>query len=92
MEHPQLLRLVEAHEQAERQVLDSGLAVWRELVQAEPELAAEILQLFGTQDASARWAAASFRELGGSPAREAAEGRARIVMSRVHATNHGFVG
>ena len=92
MEHHQLLQLIEAHERAERQLQDSCLAVWAALMTAEPELAAEILQLFGNEDAAARRASASFRELGSSPARQAAEGRAATIMSTVHKTNHGFVG
>jgi hypothetical protein len=92
MNHPELLRLVEAHELAEKALQASSLAVWVELEKAEPELAADILRLFGTPDAAARWAAASFRELGGSPARRAAEGHAATIMSIVVKTDHGFVG
>jgi len=92
MDHPELLRLVEAHERAEKELQVSGLVVWAALEKAEPELAADILRLFSTTDAAARWTASSFSELGGSPARHAAEGRAATVMSSVRKTDHGFVG
>jgi len=92
MDHQNLLRLVEAHERAEKELDASALAVWEALVIAEPDLAADILRMFSTTQAAARWAACSFRELGGSPARSAAEGRAATVMSVVLKTDHGFVG
>jgi len=92
MNHPNLLRLLEAHERAERELQVSSLAVWAALVDAEPELAADILRLFSTVEAASRWAASSFRALGGSPARLAAEGRAAEIVSRLHKTDHGFVG
>lgn len=92
MNHPELLKLIEAHEQLEEELECSSLVVWAAFARAEPELAAEVLRLFSTVDAAAHWVAAPFRELGGSPAREAAEGRAADIMSRVHKTNHGFVG
>lgn len=88
----ELLELIEAHEQVERERKASSLLVWAALSAAEPELAREILQLFSTVDASAQWVASPFREFGHSPAREAAEGRAADLMARVHRTNHGFVG
>ena len=92
MQHPELQRLVDAHEKAERELRESGLIVWAELVRAEPELAADILGLVETPEAAARWATSGFRELGGSPARHAAEGRAQTIMSIVRKTDHGFVG
>lgn len=92
MDHPQLRRLVEDHELAERELQASAMAVWAALAEAEPELAKDILRLFGTADAAARWANRSSRELGGSPARHAAEGRAATIMSAVRMTEHGFAG
>ncbi len=92
MHHQELLRLVEAHERADKELQASDFAVWAALVKAEPELAADILRLFSTADAAARWAASPFSELGGSPARHTAEGRADTIMSSVRKTDHGFVG
>jgi hypothetical protein len=92
MEHAELLRLVEAHEQAEKELQAIGLLVWTALAKAEPELAADILRLFETEEAAAQWASSPFRELGGSPARHAAEGGAATLMSLVRKTDHGFVG
>jgi hypothetical protein len=92
MIHPELQQLVEAHEQMEMELRASSLVVWAALVKAEPELTTDILRLFSTTDAAARWATSSFAELGSSPARQAAEGRAVTVMSTVRKTDHGFVG
>jgi hypothetical protein len=92
MDHPELLRLVEAHERAHKEIQISALAVWAALVEAEPELAGEVLRLFGTADAAAQWAASSFSELGDSPARQAAEGHAASILNVVRKTDHGFVG
>jgi hypothetical protein len=92
MNHPDLMKLVEAHETAEFLLKASSQAVWSELVNVEPELAADILRLFATPEAAALWVTSSFGELGGSPARRAAEGRAATIMSIVRKTDHGFVG
>lgn len=92
MKHTELLRLVEAHERAEKELQAIGLAVWAALAAAEPDLSADILRLFTTEEAAAQWASSPFRELGGSPARHAAEGRAATIMSVVRKTDHGFVG
>lgn len=92
MKHRELLQLVEVHEHAEKVLEASGLAVWAALAKAEPELAEDILRLLGTPSAAARWASSSFRELGSSPARQAAEGRAASVMPIVRSTDRGFVG
>ena len=91
MSHAELLHLVEAYERAEIEFgTRGGLAVWVEVVDAEPELASEILQLFATDDAAARWVAGSSDETGCSPARHIAEGRAAHVLSIVRSAAHGF--
>ena len=92
IEHIELLELVQAHEHAEKALKASSLAVWAALTKAEPELADDIRRLFGTTDAAATWAASPFGELGGSPARQAAEGRAAIIVSIVRKADHGFLG
>jgi hypothetical protein len=92
MSQAELLRLVEEHERAEKRLEASGVAVWDVLVKVEPELASEILQLFSTVDAAARWVVSSPKESAGSPARCVAEGRAGEILSKVRKTAHGFVG
>lgn len=92
MNHPELLKLIESHELLSKELEASSLVVWAALARAEPELAGEILRLFSTVNAAAHWVTDPDSELGGSPAREAAEGRSAEIMSRVQKTNHGFVG
>lgn len=92
MKHPELERLVAAHEEAEKGLRESSLVIWNALVKAEPELAADILGLFSTPEAAARFVTLPFRGLKGSPARHAAEGRAEEIMSVVRKSDHGFVG
>ena len=59
---------------------------------AEPDLAAEILQLFSTVEAASRWATSRSGDLDESPADRVADGRAAEVLSLVRKTAHGFVG
>jgi hypothetical protein len=92
MNHAELLLLIEEHERAEQELEQSRQSIWFALVEAEPELAAAILKLFSTVQAAAHWSASSLEDLGTSPAREVAEGRAAEIMSRVYKTMHGFVG
>lgn len=92
MSHAELLRLVEAHEKAEKALEASCFSVWAAFSKEEPALAHEILQLFSSVDAAAQWTATSVKESGMSPAREAAEGRATEIMAKVRKTDHGFVG
>ena len=92
MHHAELSRLVSAFERSEKELEASHLIIWGELVKAEPELASEILQLFSTIHAAARWATSSLKEPGGSPARHAAEGRAAEIMAKVRSAAHGFAG
>lgn len=92
MESSKLLRLVEEHEKLEQQLEVSGRLVWDAFAEVEPSLAREILSLFSTSDAAAKWVASPFREFGHSPAREACEGRTTDLMSRVLQTMHGFYG
>ena len=90
MSQAELLRLVDEHERAEKRLRASDVAVWEALVKVDPDLAAEILQLFSTSDAAAHWAASSLSEFPGSPARCVAEGRAAEILSKVRRTAHGF--
>jgi hypothetical protein len=91
MTHAELLHLVEAYERAAIEFgARSGLAVWAEVVDAEPQLASEILQLFATDDAAARWVTGSSDETGCSPARHIADGRSAQVLSIVRSAAHGF--
>ncbi len=92
MNHPELLRLMEAHDQATQAVHAQAIAVWVALQNAEPELASEILGLFSTVDAAAHWVAASVDEAGISPAKHVAEGRSAAVVSRLRQASHGIVG
>lgn len=92
MSHMELLHQVEAHELAEKKLGDGRLAVWAALVNAEPDLASEILQLFSTDDAAARWVTSSSKEANCSPARQIAEGHAADILSRVRSAAHGFAG
>jgi hypothetical protein len=92
MERSELISTVRAHERLAREVEASGIVVWTALAKAEPELAAEILQLFSTVEAAARWVTSHSDDLDGSPAQYVADGRATEVLSRVRKTGHGFVG
>jgi hypothetical protein len=92
MDRSELREALSAHARAVRDVEASGIAVWTALAKAEPVLAEEILQLFSTVEAAARWAASSSDILAGSPAQQVAEGRAAEILSRVRQTAHGFAG
>ena len=91
MSNSKLRELVDAHERAETAAQTSSLAVWRAVVEAEPDLAAEILQLFSTVEKAADWATKSHRGLDASPARLIAQGRADAVAEIVRKAAHGFV-
>lgn len=91
MHHTALAQLVEAYEQSEDELEARRFAIWDELAKAEPELASEILQLFSTREAAARWVTSSTKS-NDSPMRDAAEGRAAEVLVRVRRTAHGFGG
>ena len=90
MSHAELLQLVEAHDRAANERGASGLAVWAAVVKTEPELASEILQLFATDDAAAKWVSGSSTETECSPARHIAEGRSAYVLLKVRSAAHGF--
>lgn len=90
MSHAELLQFVDAHTRAANEREACGLAVWAAVVKAEPELASEILQLFATDDAAAKWVNGKSHETGCSPARDIAEGRAAYVLSKVRSAAHGF--
>lgn len=85
-----LLQLVEAHDRSANEREVSGLADWAAVVSTEPELASEILQLFATDAAAAKWVSSSSNETGCSPARHIAEGRSAYVLSKVRSAAHGF--
>lgn len=87
--HTALARLVEAYERSEEELEARRFAIWDELAKAEPELASEIIQLFSTREAAARWVTSSTKSKD-SPMRHAAEGRAGDVLIRVRRTTHGF--
>ena len=89
MRHTALARLVEGYERSEEELEARRFAIWDELAKAEPQLASEILQLFSTREAAARWVTSSTKSQD-SPMRHAAEGRAAEVLVRVHRTAHGL--
>lgn len=90
MSHAELLQLVEAHDRAANEIEANRLAVWAGLVKAEPELASEILKLFSTEHAAAKWVTGASKDTMSSPARHVAEGRAAYVISRLRSAAHGF--
>jgi len=61
-----------AHEQAIRIVRSETLAVWEALSRADPELAAEIVQVFSDVEAAAAWATTDLDDFDGSPAHQVA--------------------
>lgn len=91
MDNSKLKAALHAHEQAKRELSSRALAVWEALSEADPELAAEILQLFSTVEAAAEWAASDPDDSDGSPAYQVAKGRSAEVLSRVRNAAHGFV-
>lgn len=90
MDNLELKNALKAHDQAKKEVRSGALAVWEALSRADPELAAEILQLFSTVEAAANWATSDQDDFDGSPAHQVAEGRATEVLSRVRKAGHGF--
>ena len=92
MDNSQLKNALKAHDEAKRNVRSGALAVWEALSKADPELAAEILQLFSTVEAAATWFTSDLDDFNGSAAHQVAEGRSADVLSRVRKAAHGFVG
>lgn len=74
----------------ERQIGSSGSL--EALSRADPELAAEILQVFSDVEAAADWATSELDDFEGSPAQQAAEGRTPEVLARLRKAVHGFPG
>lgn len=89
MRHTALVGLVEAYERSEEELECRRFAIWDELAKVEPELASELLQLFSTREAAARWVTSSTLSKD-PPMRHVAEGRAAEVMATVQRTAHGF--
>lgn len=66
-------------------------AVWAALASVEPALADEILALFSTVDAAARWVTTPSSEKHGSPAKRVAAGQVADLRAALRKTAHGFV-
>ena len=92
MNNSELKHTLKAHDQAKRKVISEALAVWEALSRADPELAAEIIQLFSTVEAAAAWVTSDLDDFDGSPAHQVAEGRSAEVLARVRKAAHGFAG
>lgn len=90
MDNLELKSALKAHDQAKKDVRAGALAVWEALSSAEPELAAEILQLFSTVEAAAHWVTSELDDFDRSPAYHVAEGRSAEVLSSVRKARHGF--
>ena len=90
MDSLELKTALKAHDQAKKKVRSGALAVWEAMSRADPELAAEILQLFSTVEAAANWVTSDLDDFDGSPANLVAEGRSAEVLSRVRKADHGF--
>lgn len=90
MQHEELLKAVAAEEVKAGELNAFRHAVWTALVQAEPELARHILELFSNPESAARWVCADLRGLQSSPARAVAEGRAADVLAIIQSAAHGF--
>ena len=92
MKYAELMKRIEEHEDAELHRMAAALRVWSAFLEAEPDLAREVLKLFPTDEEAALWFVAPYMTPGQTPARVVAEGRAAEVMARVLRTGHGFVG
>lgn len=92
MDNSELKNALRAHDQAKMDVRLEALAVWEALSRADPELAAEIIQVFSTVEAAAAWATSDLDNFDGSPAYQVAEGKSAEVLSRVRKAAHGFAG
>lgn len=90
MQHDELLKAVAAEEAKAGELHACRQAVWTALVQAEPELARHILDLFSSSESAARWVCSDLRGLQSSPARAVAEGRAADILTAVQKAAHGF--
>ena len=90
MQHDELLKAVVAEEAKAGDITAHRHAVWSALVQAEPELARHILELFSNPESAARWVCADLGSLQSSPARAVADGRAADVLVTVQKAAHGF--
>lgn len=92
MDNSELKNALKAHDQAKKNVRLAALAVWEALSRADPELAAEIIQLFSTVEAAAAWATSDLDDFDGSPAYQVAEGKSAEVLAKVRKAAHGFAG
>jgi|TARA_R100000455_G_C6238854_1_gene98331 hypothetical protein len=92
MDNLELKHALRAHDQAKRNVKSRALAVWEALSSADPEFAAEIIQLFSSVEAAAAWATSDLDEFEGSPAYQVAGGGSAEVLARVRKAAHGFAG
>ena len=92
MDKSELKQALKAHDQAKRKVRSEALAVWAALSRADPELAAEIIQLFSTVEAAAAWATSDLDDFEGSPAYHVAAGRSAEVLATLRKAAHGFAG
>lgn len=92
MDNSELINALKAHERAKGDVRSEALAVWEALSRADPELAAEIIQLFSTVEAAAAWATSDLDDFARSPAYQVAEGKSADELSRVRKAAHGFAG
>ena len=92
MDNLELKHALKAHDQAKKKVRSEALAVWEALSRADPELAAEIIQLFSSVEAAAAWSTSDLDEFDGSPAYQVAEGKSAEVQARVRKAANGFAG
>lgn len=92
METSDLKDALNALYEAKTIVRAKELEVWTALSSANPELAAEILQLFSTVDAAAAWATSDLHDCYASPADQIAKGGSADVLTWVRKAAHGFAG
>jgi hypothetical protein len=88
MNNLELKIALRAHDKAKRNVRSEALAVWKALSKADPELAAEIMQLFSDVETAAAWATSDLDNFDGSPAHQVAEGRTAEVLARLRKAVH----
>lgn len=92
METSNLKDALNALYQAKTIVRAKELEVWTALSSTNPELAAEILQLFSTVDAAAAWATSDLHDCYASPEGQVAEGRSADVLTWIRKAAQGFAG
>lgn len=85
-----LAPLLDAHESLEAALRAHGRAVFAALAKQEPELCAEVLQLFGSVDLAAQWVVTAPPLLEGSPARLVIQGDRAEAVARLRRIAHGF--